>query len=232
MTAAEGGVAIEPWSDDAAAEIGRLLGLPFELEPFRAWAAGDPCSTGILAAAPGLPADAQPAAVRGARRRDHDAADLACAAAARSGATSSRATACSTSTRGSSRRASRSRSSARATSSRSGSRARRPSTSSSSPTPTSTSRRSRAPRRGRDRAQLTSVRGASGAGLPTGSSPGTSHARARGPQATSACERRSRRSTLPTALSRSRRSRSMGERFAPFENLSAQFLLAGARMAG
>ena len=26
--------------------------------------------------------------------------------------------------------------------------------------------------------------------------------------------------------------RSMGERFAPFENLSAQFLLAGARMAG
>jgi hypothetical protein len=24
----------------------------------------------------------------------------------------------------------------------------------------------------------------------------------------------------------------MGERFAPFENLSAQFLLAGARMAG
>jgi hypothetical protein len=26
--------------------------------------------------------------------------------------------------------------------------------------------------------------------------------------------------------------RNMGERFAPFENLSAQFLLAGARMAG
>jgi len=26
--------------------------------------------------------------------------------------------------------------------------------------------------------------------------------------------------------------RHMGERFAPFENLSAQFLLAGARMAG
>ena len=32
--------------------------------------------------------------------------------------------------------------------------------------------------------------------------------------------------------SRSRRSVRMSERFAPFENLSAQFLLAGARMAG
>ncbi len=31
---------------------------------------------------------------------------------------------------------------------------------------------------------------------------------------------------------RSRRSARMSERFAPFENLSAQFLLAGARMAG
>jgi DNA-3-methyladenine glycosylase II len=41
VTAATGGVAIEPWSDAAAAAIGRLLGLPFDLEEFRAWAAGD-----------------------------------------------------------------------------------------------------------------------------------------------------------------------------------------------
>ena len=54
VTAAEDGVAIDPWSDDAAAEIGRLLGLPFELESFRAWAAGDPVLTGILAAVPGF----------------------------------------------------------------------------------------------------------------------------------------------------------------------------------
>jgi DNA-3-methyladenine glycosylase II len=54
VTAAEDGVAIDPWSDEAAAEIGRLLGLPFELESFRAWAAGDPVLTGILAAVPGF----------------------------------------------------------------------------------------------------------------------------------------------------------------------------------
>jgi DNA-3-methyladenine glycosylase II len=41
VTAAPGGVAIEPRSDGAAAEIGRLLGLPFDLESFRAWAAED-----------------------------------------------------------------------------------------------------------------------------------------------------------------------------------------------
>ncbi len=41
VTAADGGVAIEPWSAEVAAEIGRLLGLPFDLEAFRAWAAAD-----------------------------------------------------------------------------------------------------------------------------------------------------------------------------------------------
>jgi DNA-3-methyladenine glycosylase II len=34
VTAADGGVAIEPWSTEAADEIGRLLGLPFDLEAF------------------------------------------------------------------------------------------------------------------------------------------------------------------------------------------------------
>jgi DNA-3-methyladenine glycosylase II len=38
-TAAAGGVAIAPWSDEGAASMGRLLGLPFDLEAFRAWAA-------------------------------------------------------------------------------------------------------------------------------------------------------------------------------------------------
>jgi DNA-3-methyladenine glycosylase II len=41
VTAAEGGVAIEPWSEDAALGIGRLLGLPFDLDAFRAWSAHD-----------------------------------------------------------------------------------------------------------------------------------------------------------------------------------------------
>ncbi len=42
---APGGVRIEPGSPEAVAEVSRLLGLPFDLEPFRAWARGD----GVLA---------------------------------------------------------------------------------------------------------------------------------------------------------------------------------------
>ncbi|MBA3434768.1 MAG: DNA-3-methyladenine glycosylase 2 family protein [Actinobacteria bacterium] len=42
IEAAAGGVCIEPGDPTVVAEISRLLGLPFELEPFRAWAAGDP----------------------------------------------------------------------------------------------------------------------------------------------------------------------------------------------
>ena len=38
---APGGVRVEPGTTEALAEVSRLLGLPFELEPFRAWAAGD-----------------------------------------------------------------------------------------------------------------------------------------------------------------------------------------------
>ena len=38
---APGGVEIEPWSDTAEDEIGRLLGVPFDLEQFRAWAGSD-----------------------------------------------------------------------------------------------------------------------------------------------------------------------------------------------
>ncbi len=38
---APGGVRIEPGSPEAAAEISRLLGVPFELEPFRGWAGDD-----------------------------------------------------------------------------------------------------------------------------------------------------------------------------------------------
>ena len=41
VTAADGGVAVEPWNEHAAFEIGRLLGVPFDLAPFRAWAAAD-----------------------------------------------------------------------------------------------------------------------------------------------------------------------------------------------
>ena len=53
VSAAEGGVEIEPWSDDAAGEIGRLLGLPFDLETFRA-GVSDPTLRGIVASLPGF----------------------------------------------------------------------------------------------------------------------------------------------------------------------------------
>jgi DNA-3-methyladenine glycosylase II len=54
VTSAKGGVAIEPWSEDAAAEIGRLLGLPFDLEAFRAWAAYEPTLGPIVELLPGF----------------------------------------------------------------------------------------------------------------------------------------------------------------------------------
>ena len=38
VTRVDGGVAIEPWSEEAAHEIGLLLGLPFDLDAFRAGA--------------------------------------------------------------------------------------------------------------------------------------------------------------------------------------------------
>jgi DNA-3-methyladenine glycosylase II len=41
IEAAPGGVRVEPGDSGVADEVGRLLGLPFELDPFRAWAAGD-----------------------------------------------------------------------------------------------------------------------------------------------------------------------------------------------
>ena len=42
IDAAVGGVRIEPASPEAVGEVSRLLGLPFELDPFREWAAADP----------------------------------------------------------------------------------------------------------------------------------------------------------------------------------------------
>ncbi|MDQ3671328.1 MAG: hypothetical protein M3364_02665, partial [Actinomycetota bacterium] len=40
--AAPGGVCLEPATPGAPEEISRLLGLPFDLDPFRDWAAPDP----------------------------------------------------------------------------------------------------------------------------------------------------------------------------------------------
>lgn len=42
VEAAPGGVRVEPGDTVSVEEIGRLLGLPFELDPFRAWADRDP----------------------------------------------------------------------------------------------------------------------------------------------------------------------------------------------
>lgn len=42
IEATAGGVRVEPSSAAAASQVRSLLGLPFELEPFRAWAAADP----------------------------------------------------------------------------------------------------------------------------------------------------------------------------------------------
>jgi DNA-3-methyladenine glycosylase II len=54
ITAAEGGVTIEPWSPEAANEVGRLLGLPFDLEAFREWVARDATLTMVVGSVPGF----------------------------------------------------------------------------------------------------------------------------------------------------------------------------------
>lgn len=54
VAAAPGGVRIEPGSEAAAREVGHLLGLPFDLAAFGAWAAGDPVLSRIVEALPGF----------------------------------------------------------------------------------------------------------------------------------------------------------------------------------
>jgi len=48
IQAAPGGVRVEPWSDAAAAEAGRLLGLPFDLDAFTSFAARDAILDGLV----------------------------------------------------------------------------------------------------------------------------------------------------------------------------------------
>ena len=54
ITAARGGVEVEPWSAEAAPEIGLLLGLPFDLDAFREWASGDATLALVLDMVPGF----------------------------------------------------------------------------------------------------------------------------------------------------------------------------------
>jgi DNA-3-methyladenine glycosylase II len=54
VTAVEGGVAIEPWSDEAVVAIGHLLGVPFDVAPFREWAADEPVLGPIVEALAGF----------------------------------------------------------------------------------------------------------------------------------------------------------------------------------
>jgi DNA-3-methyladenine glycosylase II len=54
ITSTAGGVSIEPGSPEAAAEVGHLLGLPFDLDAFRRWAARDAELGRIAKALPGF----------------------------------------------------------------------------------------------------------------------------------------------------------------------------------
>jgi len=54
VTPAAGGVSIEPGSPEAAKAVGHLLGLPFDLVAFRGWAAGDAELARIVATFPGF----------------------------------------------------------------------------------------------------------------------------------------------------------------------------------
>ena len=54
VTSTPGGVAIEPWSEEAAREIALLLGVPFDLAAFRTWAGSEPVLGPIVQALPGF----------------------------------------------------------------------------------------------------------------------------------------------------------------------------------
>ncbi|HEX4746523.1 MAG TPA: hypothetical protein VFU99_06525 [Gaiellaceae bacterium] len=54
VTSVEGGVTIEPWSDAAAAEVGRLLGAPFDLAAFHEWARDDATMAMVVGSVPGF----------------------------------------------------------------------------------------------------------------------------------------------------------------------------------
>jgi DNA-3-methyladenine glycosylase II len=54
IEAAPGGVEVEPWSEAIAAELGTLLGLPFDLAAFTVWAADDPVLARLTALLPGF----------------------------------------------------------------------------------------------------------------------------------------------------------------------------------
>ena len=54
ITAADGGVEVEPWSAETAPEIGLLLGLPFDLDAFREWASCDGTLAMVLDMVPGF----------------------------------------------------------------------------------------------------------------------------------------------------------------------------------
>jgi DNA-3-methyladenine glycosylase II len=48
VTATPGGVAVEPWSEEASVGVASLLGLRFDLNEFRAWSVSDPVLGGIV----------------------------------------------------------------------------------------------------------------------------------------------------------------------------------------
>ena len=54
ITPVEGGVAIEPWSEEAATEVAWLLGLAFDLDAFYEWAAGDATLELVVGSVPGF----------------------------------------------------------------------------------------------------------------------------------------------------------------------------------
>lgn len=54
ITAAPGGVRVDPWSEDAAIGVGRLLGSPFDLDAFHAWSLDQPVLGEVVARLPGF----------------------------------------------------------------------------------------------------------------------------------------------------------------------------------
>ena len=213
-----------------AHEVGRLLGLPFDLAAFRAWAAGEPVLGPIVEALAGFrptlnpePFEALVVAITTQQ------ISLRAAAAIRGNFVRTYGVQHEVAWEFPTRERIKER--GHGTSRRSASRARRPSTCSSSRTRISTSRRSHALDDDEVIAALTAVRG-----LGRWTADWFLARHLARPHAWPAGDLGVRKAVSTFYAAGSQLSieevRRMSERFAPFENLSAQFLLAGARMAG
>src|SRR5581483_342906 len=83
VEAAPGGVDAEPYDDEIAPVVAAVVGLPFELEPFYAWAAADEVLAHVVHRLRGFGASGRPGSFRRARCSRRSRTPISSASASR-----------------------------------------------------------------------------------------------------------------------------------------------------